>query len=170
MCTYTLFTVLRCFCFNSFLFVSHFLCTYEPSLSLSLPLSLFLSLFSSPPARWHSIICVSPEYPRVKPVLIVLVELTEKQREPYNLQLKVCFYISQKCIYCNSLSSTPPLPLSPSLLPSLFLPPSPSLSLSHPLSPTKILTHRTLKLMLTSITLSLSNMIHSVKTFSHSSC
>ncbi|XP_019850905.1 PREDICTED: THO complex subunit 5 homolog A-like [Amphimedon queenslandica] len=48
----------------------------------------FLATFSQETARWHSIICVSPEYPRVKPVLIVLVELTEKQREPYNLQLK----------------------------------------------------------------------------------
>ena len=37
----------------------------------------------------HIIVCVTPDYPSIKPVIAVLVEVTEKQREPYDIQIKV---------------------------------------------------------------------------------
>ena len=37
----------------------------------------------------HAIVCVTPDYPSIKPVIAVLVEVTEKQREPYDIQIKV---------------------------------------------------------------------------------
>ena len=37
----------------------------------------------------HAIVCVTPDYPSIKPVIAVLVEVIEKQREPYDIQIKV---------------------------------------------------------------------------------
>lgn len=48
----------------------------------------FLATFQYGQARMHAIVCVTPDYPSIKPVIAVLVEVIEKQREPYDIQIK----------------------------------------------------------------------------------
>ena len=56
-------------------------------------------------ARLHCIICITPNYPLTTPIMSVLIELTEKQKEPYTIQQKVFFVSLMRvnyycCYYC----------------------------------------------------------------------